>query len=224
MLDEAQGTGPESPATVDAGADKPAAAVDVEKIVRERLARDRRARESEYSTRALAQVAERLGLEITSIDDLDGVRDLVEKARGGESETKSLSRRLEKLTNEIRQRDERLEQYRRREEQRTISEAVASAASGAIRPDQVVRLLADRFSIGEDGGVIVVDEKGRPTDESPEKFVESFLADNPHLLRPTAPMGGAASRPGSNGVKVQQRDLLTPEGRKSMFAELLQKG
>lgn len=221
MFDDGQPTGAVIQDSPNAEAQKPAEStqhVDVEKIVRERLARDRRNRESEYQSKALAAVGEKLGLELASIDDLDSLREVLEKSRGTESEAKSIARKLDKLTAELRSRDDQLAQYRARDRQRTIVEAVTRHATAAIRPDQVVKLIADRFDISEDGDVIVIDEKGKPTDKSPAKFIEDFLGENPHLLRPTAPTGGAASRPGSDGKQETKSDLLTPEGRKAAMA------
>mgnify|MGYP001568727751 FL=1 len=186
----------------------------IERIVKDRLARDRKARETDYEARAVKAVAERLGMEIGSLDDLELVREQLEKVKGVDSDAKKTARQLEKMSAEIRARDEQLSQFKRRDEQRRINDAITVHAATAVKPDQVVRLLADRFRVTDDGDVIVTDEKGNATDASPADFVARYLAENQHLLRPTAPTGGAASRPGNGSPAAKQgHDLLTREGR-----------
>jgi len=84
------------------------------------------------------------------------------------------------------------------------SEIVRSASeAGAIKPEQIVSLLSNQFSVIENDGKlmpVVLDEFGDPKKIDGEtltvsKVVSSFLSENPHFVRPD----GTANGSGSNG-------------------------
>lgn len=58
---------------------------------------------------------------------------------------------------------------------------------GAIDPDTVLALVADQFTVADDGRVVV----SRDPRQSIEDHLRSYLAAKPFLLRPLAPAGGS---------------------------------
>ena len=58
---------------------------------------------------------------------------------------------------------------------------------GAIDADTVLALVADQFTVAEDGRVVVV----RDPRQSIEDHLRSYLASKPFLLKPLAPAGGS---------------------------------
>lgn len=62
------------------------------------------------------------------------------------------------------------------------------AVTSAVKPDQVEKLVSENISLGDDGNLKVVDDKGTMrlneagAPLSVKAFLEGFLQDNPHLV------------------------------------------
>jgi len=114
----------------------------------------------------------------------------------------------------------------------SVENAILSAASNAVNPDDVVLAMSEAFSINPETlepqpdiealkrrGIDVLDENA---DQKPLKaIVSEFLAARPHMVKPEVAGGGAGTGPGSPGFKYAPGQTQIPEN-KADRAELLQ--
>ena len=91
--------------------------------------------------------------------------------------------------------------------------------TNAVKPDQLMKLLAGDFKLGDDGALTVIDEKGiarldasgKPL--SVKSYLEAFLKDNPHLRRSSGMTGSGSTSAtfnpfsGPAGVTMRRRDF-----------------
>ena len=163
---------------------------DVNRIVAERVAREKAKFEKKYSN-----------------VDVDLYNDLVEKQekqrqaeleKRGEFE-KLLKEQAEKFNGKIQQYESELHSIK-------VDGTLLNEASGqrAVNPQQVVQLLKGQLKLNEAGGVDVIDQNGQVRyDENGEplkvsKLVNEFLTANPHFVS-AGPSGSGTS----NGVGKQ---------------------
>jgi hypothetical protein len=186
---------------------------DLDKIVADRVARERSKYEKKFAGvdldhyQRLAQEAEQ--------------RQLEEQKKRGEFET-ILKTTVEKKDSVIKQLQSELQTIK-------IDGQLVDIASRnrAVNPQQVVRLLKDQVRLGETGEVEVVGSNGqlRYTDSgdpySITDLVGDFLKENPHFVQ-AAPSGSGA-RPSAHGkskaeLDISKLDMKNPEHRK-VYAE-----
>ena len=111
----------------------------------------------------------------------------------------------------------------------TVNSAIVQAASeaGAIKPEQLVSLLSNQFSVVNNDGslsAVVLDEFGEPKKVEGEtltvsKVVKSFLEDNPHFVRP----GNTPNGSGSNGARKtvgEQKANISELAEKARYGKI----
>ena len=181
----------------------------LDKIIEDRLAKQRRALEKRY-----AGVDPEHYKEMISVEESKKLE--AKKARG---EFESV------LKDTVSKKDEAINQLRSELHSVKVDGAVLSAAnkSGAINAAQVVQLLHSQIRLGDDGNAEVLDTNGQPRyteDGNPmnvELLVSEFLTTNPHFKAATP--GGTSSQSNlapANGTKINLADLdmNNPDHRK----------
>lgn len=167
---------------------------DVDRIVKERLTRERSKILKQYE-----------GIDLERYRELTAKEDQIkleqEKARGN----------FEKVLQEtVSKKDSAIQQLQRELQAIKVDGSLLSAASGrkAINPQQVVRLLKDNIRLTATGEVEVVDEQGnvRYTDAgsamSAEDLVNEFLNTNPHFVSAGPSGSGSQSSIAQNKLGV----------------------
>jgi hypothetical protein len=185
---------------------------DLDKIVADRIARERSKYEKKFAGvdldhyRQLSEEAEQ--------------RQIAEQTKRGEFET-ILKTTVEKKDTVIQKLQSELQTIK-------IDGQLLDVASRnrAVNPQQVVQLLKNQVRLGETGSVEVVDREGRLMySDSGEPLavsdlVGSFLKDNPHFVTASAPGSGtrptAQSKPAN--FDISKLDMNNPEHRKQ-YAE-----
>ncbi len=171
----------------------------VDDIVERRLARERQQFQKQLQ-----------GLGFESLDEVEKLKKAQAEREKQEleerQEYKELAERIRaEKDQEIRKRDEELNELRRRHLNAQAERAVLAAATqhGAVAPEQVARLVRNDIRVDEDGRPYVVDAQGnRRTDGrggelTVNSYVEQFLSENPHFQR--AAEGRGAGGRGSGG-------------------------
>ena len=167
---------------------------DVDRIVKERLTRERSKILKQYE-----------GIDVERYKELTAKEDQLkleqEKARGN----------FEKVLQEtVSKKDSAIQQLQRELQAIKVDGSLLSAASGrkAINPQQVVRLLKDNIRLTATGEVEVVDEQGnvRYTEAgsamSAEDLVNEFLNTNPHFVSAGPSGSGSQSSIAQNKLGV----------------------
>ena len=125
--------------------------------------------------------------------DEAGIQKLVENRLN--STTAPLKRELDKYKAELSEREKKLEEYTTKERQRTISDAVRSAALRMKIQETAIDdalLLAERtFEIDESGTVITKDGLG------PEVWLTDMQSKRPHWWQPSSGGGANGTKQGS---------------------------
>jgi len=207
---ETTATPTEQQATTQEAQEKLLSQDEVNRIVAERVAREKAKFEKTYG-------------EV----DLDLYKSMIsekEQARQAELEKRG---EFEKLLKEQAEKFQgRLTQYEAELQQIKVDGSLSSAAANAkaVNPNQVTALLKGQVRMNEAGGVDVIDEAGnvRYDDNgnplSPQTLVNEFLSANPHFVQ-AGPTGTGTS----NGVgkqtpvvdnDISKLDMSNPEHRK----------
>lgn len=189
---------------------------ELEKIVADRLARERRKYEKRFDgidpDEAKRLIAEKEAAEIER-----------QKERGEFEQV--LKKTVEKKENEILT-------YKQKLEQTLVDGSILSAASknNAVSPDQVAALLKGKVRLNESGSVEVLDEKGTPrySDSgdllSVDNLVSEFLTVNPHFVKASAGGTGSQGNTGGSTPKPQSvEDMLAnwDNGGKAAYAQMM---
>ncbi len=191
----------------------------LDRIVEDRLAKQRRALEKRYNG-----VDPEHYKELASAEEQKKLEDA--KAKG----------EFEKILKDtVSKKDSAIEQLRSELHSVKIDGAVLSAANknGAINAQQVVALLKNQIRLGDDGNVEIIDdngqlrytEKGEPYDV--QLLVNDFLQNNPHFKSATP--SGTNSQSNLNPIKkdkpvdLKTLDLTDPENRK-LYRDFIRKG
>lgn len=191
----------------------------LDKIVEDRLAKQRRALERKFD-----------GV------DVDHYRQLTAEQEQKKLEAQKARGEFEQILKEtVQKHSSTVEQLRAELQAVKVDGALQNAANklGAINADQVVSLLSNQVRLGESGDVEITDSNGQPryTDSgdpySVDLLVDEFIQTNPHFKKPTTP-GGAnvASNLAPNReakFNLADLDLNKPEHRK-IYAEARSKG
>lgn len=120
-----------------------------------------------------------------------------------ELDRKKAEEREQELTQRLEQERTAREQIERRARESQINAALLSAATneGALKPEQISKLLAGQLTHNEDGTIVVLDAQGKVRTNgsgqelTPQDFVKEFLAANTHFQRAA---GGRGAGGGNN--------------------------
>lgn len=188
---------------------------ELDKIVADRIARERGKYEKKYA-----------GIDLDKYNQLTAAeeqRKLEEQKARGEFE-QILKTTVEKKDTVIRQLQSELQTV-------LVDGQLLNAASAnrVVNPQQVVRLLKDQVRLGETGTVEVIDPQSGQLKYSesgdPYKIADlmsDFLRENPHFVAAAAPGSGTRSNANANKpnkeIDISKLDMKNPEHRK-IYAE-----
>lgn len=189
---------------------------DVNRIVAERVAREKTKFEKKYS-----------GV------DLDLYNQMVEDRE--KQRTQDLEKRgeYEKLMQEQAEKfNSKIQQYESELHSIKVDGALINEASAqkAVNPQQVVQLLKNQVRLNEAGGVDVVDSNGQVryddngTPLTPQALMNEFLSANPHFVQ-AGPQGsgtgqGVGKQPPVVETDISKLDMNNPQHRKQ-YAEIM---
>ena len=188
--------------------------IDIDRVVDERLKRQRRL------------IIEELGVE-----DLEQAKAIVEANKKFE-EDKAIEKGkfdevMKKRSQEYNEKLSKLEQELKNER---IDKHLISVASkhGAINPDQIKALMKDEIRLSDEGKVEVVDKNGTPRYNkngeplTVEEAVQEFLTQNSHFQSATPSGSGSVSNVGKSNtnrtLNISDLDMSKSEDRK-LYAE-----
>jgi len=166
---------------------------EVERIVEQRLARERKKFEKQIE-----------GV------DLNEARRLLEEKEAADLERQKERGEFEQILKKTAEKkDVEIQNLRSRLHSTLIDGEVMNAAvrNNAVSPEQVSSLLRSNIRLGEDGNVEVLDANGSPRyNDSGEsltvgELVEEFLTANPHFVRAS---GGGTGSKGNAGGSTQK--------------------
>ena len=186
---------------------------EVDKIVENRLARQRKQYEKKFA-----------GI------DPEEARKLIEEQEQQELEKQKQRGEFDKILKEtVEKKDADLSRIKTELTKTRIDDALIKAASEqqAIKPDQVVNLLRGKVQLGEDGKPEIIGDNNAPiyNDKgeliSIDEYVGKFLDDNPHF-RTASPSGsGSAGNVGGTTKKpfnLSELNMNDPNDRQK-YAE-----
>lgn len=194
---------------------------DIDRIVKERLVRERSKILKQYE-----------GV------DVDKYRSLLEAEEKKQLEEQTKRGQFEEiLKTTVGKKDQAIQQLQKELQAIKVDGAVLNAASGrkAVNPQQVVRLLKDQIRLGDSGSVEVLDDSGsiRYNDNgnpmTAEELVSEFLSANPHFVAAgpsgTGSQSSVASANGKLGVPdVSKLDMNDPAQRAIYKEHMKSKG
>lgn len=162
---------------------------EVNQILEQRLARERKRFEKQ-----------------TAGIDLDEAKRALEEKQNAELEAAKQRGEFEKVLKEtVGKKDQTIQSLQERLHQIQVDGALLNAASSqsAVSPEQVSALLRNNIRLGDDGNVEVLDKSGtvRYNDKGElltvNELMSEFLTANPHFVRATP--GGSGSTGGAGG-------------------------
>jgi hypothetical protein len=189
---------------------------EVNRVVAERVAREKAKFEKKYS-----------GV------DLDHYNSLVEAEETRKTQEMEKRGEYEKLMKEQAEKfNSKISQYQTELQSIKVDGALLNEASGqkAINPQQVVSLLKGQVKLNESGGVDVVDSNGQVRYDdngnplSPNVLVKEFLSANPHFVQAGPSGSGTGQGVGKQAPVVEtdisKLDMNNPAHRKQ-YAEIM---
>ncbi len=188
---------------------------DLDKVVADRVSRERRKYEKKYE-----------GV------DLEQYSELVQKAEKEQQDKLKAKGEFEKILKEtVEKKDSQIDTLLGQVKTIKIDGALLDTASRnkAVNPQQVSTLLRSQVKLNEAGDVEIVDPKTGQTRYndagehlSLENLVKEFLTANPHFLSATPSGAGTTSKIGDTGssekLDINALDMKNPEHRK-LYAE-----
>lgn len=189
---------------------------DVNRIVADRVARERSKFEKKYSNVDVDRYNELIAMEEQQRQ--------TEMEKRGEYE-KLLKEQAEKFNQKITQYQQELHSIK-------VDGTLLNEASNnrAVNPQQVVQLLKNQVKLNEAGAVDVIDDKGqvRYKDDgspyTPQDLVSEFLQANQHFVQPTPSGSGSGQGVGNQNPVVDndisKLDMNIPEHR-ARYAEIM---
>jgi len=174
---------------VETEAEKTFTQSELERVVEQRLMRERKKYEKKME-----------GI------DLDEARQLMQEKEAAEIERQKEKGEFEKVLQQLAEKkDQQINALNAKLHETLVDGALLKAASSqnAVAPDQVVALLKNKVKLADDGNVEVLDDSGSPryTDDgtpmSVNALVSDYLTANPHFVR--ASSGGAGSQGAAGG-------------------------
>ena len=188
---------------------------DVERLIEQRLMRERKKYEKKLE-----------GV------DIDEAKRLLEEKQAAEIERQKEKGEFENVLKQLAEKkDKQINALNSKLHETLVDGALLQAASknNAVSPDQVVALLKNKVKLADDGSVEVLDDSGsvRYTDDGTpmevNTLVSDFLTANPHFVR--ASSGGTGSQ-GAAGGSTQKptsvADMLAnwDSGGRAAFAAM----
>jgi len=188
---------------------------DVERLIEQRLMRERKKYEKKLE-----------GV------DIDEAKRLLEEKQAAEIERQKEKGEFEQVLKQLAEKkDQQINALNAKLHETLVDGALLQAASknNAVSPDQVVALLKNKVKLADDGSVEVLDDSGsvRYTDDGTpmqvNTLVSDFLTANPHFVR--ASSGGTGSQ-GAAGGSTQKptsvADMLAnwDSGGRAAFAAM----
>tara|TARA_X000001316_G_scaffold10184_1_gene3068 strand:- start:2349 stop:3035 length:687 start_codon:yes stop_codon:yes gene_type:complete len=184
---------------------------DLDKVVADRVSRERRKYEKKYD-----------GV------DLDQYQDLVQKAEKERQAQLKAKGDFEKILKEqAEKKDAQINQLMSQVKNIRVDGALLDTASKlkAVNPGQVATLIKDQVKLNETGDVEIVDPKTGQTryrDDGNhytiEDLTQEFLTTNPHFVAATPAGSGTTSKVGDVGssekLDITKLDMSKPEDRK----------
>ncbi len=185
---------------------------DLDKVVADRVARERRKYEKKYD-----------GV------DIDQYQDLVNKAeKERQAQLKAKGHFEELLKEQAEKKDAQINQLMSQVKNIRVDGALLDTASKfkAVNPGQVATLIKDQVKLNETGDVEIVDPKTGQTryrDDGNHYTIEDltneFLTANPHFVAATPSGAGTTSKIGDAGsgekLDITKLDMSKPEDRKA---------
>jgi len=189
---------------------------EVNRIVAERVARERTKFEKKYSNVDVDRYNELLAME--------------EQTRQSEMEKRG---EYEKLLKEQAEKfNQKIETYQQELHSIKVDGTLLQEASNnrAVNPQQVVQLLKNQVKLNEAGEVDVIDERGQVkykddgSPYTPQDLVSEFLQTNQHFVQPTPGGSGSGQGVGNQNPVVDndisKLDMNNPEHR-ARYAEIM---
>lgn len=188
---------------------------DLEKIVEQRLMRERKKYEKKLE-----------GV------DLDEARRLLQEKEQAEIERQKEKGEFEKVLQQLAEKkDGEIRQYKTRLQEIQVDGALINAASqhNAVSPDQVVALLKNQTKLADDGSVEILDKDGTVryndsgTPMSVNELVSEFLTANPHFVKASPSGTGSKGAAGGSTQKPSSvADMLASweNGGKEAYAAM----
>lgn len=193
---------------------------EVDRIIKDRLTRERQKILKKYEDVDVDKYRELLTQEEQRVQE--------EQAKRGEFE-KILQTTVEKKESVISQLQQELYSVK-------VDGSILNAASSnrAVNPQQVVRLLKDSVKLNDAGQVDVLDDNGavRYNDDGTpmnvDQYVGQWLSENPHFVNATPSGSGSQSNIGGNGqlggVDLDNLDMNNPKHREIYKEHMKAKG
>ena len=209
IMDNEPNQEPNEPATKTFSQDE------LERIVEQRLARERRKYEKQLE-----------GV------DLDEARRLMEEKQQAELERQKEKGEFEKVLKQVTEKkDQTIQTLNQKLYELQVDGALVNAASqsGAVNPQQVVQLLKGQTRLNEEGQVEILDSDGtvRYNDTgsplSVNEYVSDFLTANPHFVKASPSGAGSKGAAGGSTPKPESvADMLAnwETGGKAAYAAL----
>ena len=209
IMDNEPNQEPNEPATKSFSQDE------LERIVEQRLARERRKYEKQLE-----------GV------DLDEARRLMEEKQQAELERQKEKGEFEKVLKQVTEKkDQTIQTLNHKLYELQVDGALVNAASqsGAVNPQQVVQLLKGQTRLNEEGQVEILDSDGtvRYNDTgsplSVNEYVSDFLTANPHFVKASPSGAGSKGAAGGSTPKPESvADMLAnwTSGGKEAYAAL----
>jgi len=193
---------------------------DVDKIVKDRLERERKRFEKKY-----ADV------------DVEKYRELMSAQEEARIEDQKKRGEFEKILQEtVQKKDSQINEIRQQLHSIKVDGSLLNAASSkqAVNPQQVVSLLKNNIRLNDVGEAEIIDAEGnvRYTDNgtamTADELVGEFLSQNPHFVA-AGPSGSGSQSAIANSTKVgsvdtRSLDMNNPEDRKIYKERMKAKG
>jgi hypothetical protein len=191
---------------------------DIDRIVKERIDRERKKFAKQFE-----------GV------DVDKYRELTAKEESIRLEQEKKQGNFEKILQEtVGKKDQTIQQLQQQLHSIKVDGSLLNAASSnrAVNPQQVVRLLKDQIRLGDSGDVEVLDDTGeaRFNDAgklmSVDELVGEFLTANPHFVSAgpsgSGAQGGVAKATGKNMGNIDITKLnMALESDRAIYKELM---
>ena len=163
---------------------------ELDRIVADRIARERKKAEKKLE-----------GI------DLEEARKIMQEREQAEIERQKERGEFEDILKQtVEKKDQEITAYKQKLHETLVDGSLLSAASkhDAVSPDQVSQLLKGKVRLADDGGVEVLDDQGTPRYNnegnllSVDELVSDFLTANPHFVRASG--GGTGSMGNAGGL------------------------
>jgi hypothetical protein len=158
---------------------------DLDRIIKDRMGRFEKKLKDQHDS-AITQALENYRSE-NGIDD-----EILEKVKGydeKDSESRKIRKEYQRLEKEKLSYEQKYNSLRKMHEDTvTRSAIISAAASKAISPENVWKIIRDEIKVDEDMKVYVMKD-GERSDVDVNEFVSDFLNNNKYLLAPTSSRG-----------------------------------